>query len=63
MWQDPIVEEVRKHRAEIELECKNDFDKLFELATKTQSKLTKRLVSRPTTKIQTEPATSESDAK
>ena len=28
MWTDPIVEEVRKHRREIEKACDNDFDKI-----------------------------------
>ena len=29
MWQDPIVEEIREIRRNIEGECDNNFDKLF----------------------------------
>ena len=29
MWEDPIVEEVRKHRREIEEECNGDFSVIF----------------------------------
>lgn len=39
MWKDPIVEEVRKQRLKIEGDCGNDFNKIFEMAMKTQEKL------------------------
>ena len=32
MYRDEIVEEVRKHRREIEEECDNDFHKIFKRA-------------------------------
>ncbi|MCF8241419.1 MAG: hypothetical protein K9J16_08520 [Melioribacteraceae bacterium] len=38
MWNDPIVEEVRKHRKEIEKECKGDFSLLFSEAKKIEKK-------------------------
>jgi hypothetical protein len=46
MWIDPIVEEVRKHRREIEKECKNDFSVLFIRAREIEKTLRDRLVSK-----------------
>ncbi|NIU28932.1 hypothetical protein GWN75_31460 [candidate division KSB1 bacterium] len=60
MWKGPIVEEVRKHHLEIEAKCEHDFDKLFEKAIQTQTKLAKRLISKPAAKLQPEPTISES---
>ena len=45
MWKDPIVEEVRKHRREIELECKGDL-LIFAKAKKIEKTLKGRLVSK-----------------
>ncbi|MCL4511817.1 MAG: hypothetical protein M1470_12200 [Bacteroidetes bacterium] len=47
MWTDPIVEEVRKHRREIEKECDNDFDKLFKRIKKREAQIKNRLVTKP----------------
>ena len=47
MWKDPIVEEVRKQRLKIEVDCGNNFDKIFEQVMKTQEKLRSRLISKP----------------
>lgn len=46
MTKDPIVEEVRRIRHEIERECDGDPDKLFEYFRASQEKLGKRLVRR-----------------
>lgn len=46
MWEDPIVEEVRKHRREIELECKEDFSLLFSMAKAKEKTLKDRLVAK-----------------
>ncbi len=48
MWKDPIVEEIRAIRLEIEAECDHNFDKIFARAIETQKKLANRLVSKPT---------------
>lgn len=45
MWTDPIVEEVRKHRLEIEKECNGDFSLLFAKAKAIEKTLRGRLVS------------------
>jgi hypothetical protein len=47
VWQDPIVEEVRKQRLKIEAECGNDFDRIFKQAMKIQKKFANRLISKP----------------
>jgi len=47
MWKDPIVEEIRRIRSNIEAECDNDFDKIFAQAIEAQEKLANRLVSKP----------------
>lgn len=47
MWKDPIVEEIRRIRLNIEAECDNDFDKIFALAIETQKKFSNRVVSQP----------------
>lgn len=48
MWKDPIVEEIRAIRSEIEAECDHNFGKIFARAIETQKKLNNRLVSKPT---------------
>lgn len=48
MWEDPIVEEIRKIRLKIESECDNDFDKILAQAAKMQKKLSNRLVRKST---------------
>lgn len=48
MWTDPIVEEVRKQRLEIEADCGNDFDEIFKQAMKMQDKIATELISKPT---------------
>lgn len=52
MWKDPIVEEIRKIRLNIETECDNDFDKIFAQAIEAQEKLVNRLVSKPASNSQ-----------
>ena len=46
MWEDPIVEEVRKHRREIEEECNGDFSVISFKAKELEKKLKDRLVSK-----------------
>jgi len=36
MWKDPIVEEIRQIRLEIEAECHHDFEEIFRQATLAQ---------------------------
>jgi hypothetical protein len=47
MWDDPIVNEVRRARLEIEKECHGDFDQIYKRAVEVQKKSTAKLVSRP----------------
>ena len=47
MWQDPIVDEVRRARIEIEKECEEDFARIYARALEVQKKATAKLVSRP----------------
>jgi hypothetical protein len=46
VWKDPIVEEVRAIRKQIEEECDNDFDKLRAEAKKIEEEFKDRVVSR-----------------
>lgn len=46
VWKDPIVEEVRAIRKQIEEECDNDFDKLRKEAKKIEEEFKDRVVSR-----------------
>jgi len=46
MWTDPIVEEVRKHRRDIEKECKGDLSLLFAKAKELEKSLKDRVVSK-----------------
>ena len=45
MWEDPIVEEVRKARLEIEQECGGDFRKIYERALEIQKKIAEERAS------------------
>jgi hypothetical protein len=54
MWEDPIVEEVRQARLEIEQECGNDFRKIYERALEIQKQLAEKRVSQNATKMQKE---------
>ena len=47
MWEDPIVEEVRKIRHEIEAENGDDFERIFSSAIEIQNQYKDRVVSRP----------------
>ena len=47
MWQDPIVEEVRAIRREIEAEHENDFEKIYEAVRERQRHYGSRLVPAP----------------
>src|SRR6266487_2544182 len=47
MWNDPIVDEVRRARREIEKECEDDFARIYARALEVQKKAAARLVSRP----------------
>jgi hypothetical protein len=46
MRKDPIVDEVRRARLEIEKECEGDFDQIYKRALEVQKKSAGRLVSR-----------------
>lgn len=60
MWEDPIVEEVRKIRREIEEEQEEDFDRIYALAVRIQNESKYRTVSKPLRSIEeTQPATVE----
>ncbi|MDQ3649775.1 MAG: hypothetical protein M3458_05740 [Acidobacteriota bacterium] len=47
MWEDEIVEEVRKVRKEIEEECDNDLRKIFARAIEVQKEYADKLVPAP----------------
>ena len=47
MWNDPIVDDVRRTRLEIEKECEEDFAQIYARALEVQKKAAARLVSRP----------------
>ena len=49
MWQDPIVDEVRRARLEIEKECGEDFALIYARALDVQKYASATLVSRPGT--------------
>ena len=57
MWEDPIVEEVRNARRELEEECNNDFDALLRKAKEIQDGYPGSVISTPLRTIeQREPA-------
>ena len=45
-WKDPIVEEVRTIRKEIERECHDDMKEIYRRAVKLQQQLSDKLVTR-----------------
>jgi hypothetical protein len=47
MHNDPIVDEVRRHRPEIETECQGDFAQIYARALELQKKMAGKVVSRP----------------
>lgn len=49
MWDDPIVDEVRRARLEIEKECEEDFALIYARAVEVQKNAGTKLVSRPAT--------------
>jgi hypothetical protein len=59
MWKDPIVDEVRQARLEIEKECQEDFAQIYERALAVQKKVTAQLVSNSVEKTQGDRATVE----
>ena len=46
MTEDPIIEEVRRIRREIEVECDNDWEKLFQYFLQVQKDSSHQVVSR-----------------
>ncbi len=51
MWKDPIVEEVRKERLEIERECGNTFKGISAQAMKVQEAVKDRLADRNSVRL------------
>lgn len=47
MQNDPIVDEARRARLEIENECAGDFDHIYERGLEVQKRTSFKLVSRP----------------
>lgn len=47
MFNDPIVEEVRKIRFQIEAECENDIEKIYQKAFEIQKSKNHDLISIP----------------
>ena len=47
MWNDPIVDDVRRTRLEIEKECEEDFAQIYARALEVQKNAGAKLVSRP----------------
>ncbi len=45
MWEDPIVKEVRQVRLEIEQECGEDFQKIYERALEVEKKVAEQRIS------------------
>ena len=55
MFKDPIVEEIRKFRYEIEDECDNDMEKIYSKGLKIQEKYKSHLISIPFSDRKIEP--------
>ncbi|MFQ5632278.1 MAG: hypothetical protein ACE5I1_26205 [bacterium] len=51
MWNDPIVEEVRRTRLQIEAECDHDINKIYAKLLELQGRYNQYLVTEPFTKI------------
>jgi hypothetical protein len=49
MWNDPIVDDVRRARLDIEKECGEDFALIYARALEVQKNASAKLVSRPGT--------------
>ncbi len=47
MKEDPIVEEVRRIRFQIEEECNNDMEKVYQKALELQKSYTQKLIVKP----------------
>ncbi len=47
MWNDPIVEEVRQARLQIESECDFDIEKIYARGLELQKKLQQKLITQP----------------
>mgnify|MGYP000526583343 CR=1 FL=1 len=47
MREDPIVEEVRRIRFQIEKECNNDIEEIYQKALELQKSHTQKLVIKP----------------
>ena len=50
MNNDPIIEEVRKHRREIEVECNDDFTLIFSKAKEKEHLAKNHLITEPVEK-------------
>jgi hypothetical protein len=55
MWNDPIVDEARRARLEIEKECEEDFALIYARALEVRKSAGAKLVSRPGTATMTMP--------
>ena len=51
MWKDPIIEEVRKERLEIERECGNTFKGISAQAMRIQETVKDRLADRDSVRL------------
>jgi len=47
MQNDPIVDEIRRGRLEIEEECQGDFEKIYEHGLEVQKKVAHKVISHP----------------
>jgi hypothetical protein len=47
MQNDPIFDEIRRSRLEIEKECEGDFDQIHEHALEVQDKVAHKVISHP----------------
>ena len=62
MWEDPIVQEVRREREKLAAQFNFDVDAIFEDLRKRQSTLAERLVRRKKQKSAESPATPDWDS-
>lgn len=51
MWKDPIVEDVRRERLEIERECGNSFEKISARAQEVEETVRSRVADRQPVRI------------
>jgi hypothetical protein len=47
MKNDPMVDEIRRNRLEIEEECQGDFEQIYERALEVQKKVAHKVISHP----------------